>query len=596
MSHRCPIYFKGSSAKMMNDGPLEFKNGGKFQIFSTLAEMKAFSTGSEPMLAYCGEKEAVYAYCSDCTATSNDDTVTTTGAGGNTRWELLQKLSRNFGDTGWIEKDNATITKLSSTSVRLNLSGAGVLGIRSVRYELAAGNYDATISGAAGTKFAYFDDGSGTIKLKDSLWDFETQVPIFTVPWNGTAIIAQPTTELHGIRDIIWHLYQHRYFGVQFNSGLVPTYNAQTDNNVNPSDATSGFLWFTSGTIQDEDAIATPGTGQWLQTLGSGLTNTTAAVLPFLYYNNTVIVGVDPMADRAPFVHAGGTTFPQWNNGGTLQAAVSGDYVVYHYFSTPMVGGWSVFARPHNSVFSSLETANAASISSLYWEGLSEIKHTGSAVFRCGTGFTATEHRAKLVAYRDFRLTPGTPSLSTVTAHNSLAGLQSAATGVTWGHLTDQPQTIAGLKTLEGGAKIKQTTASLVASYVFYPAESSVARGSAVSCTSGQWRDVTSVTLTTGWYAVSGTICAVGTCTTAIIQGGMGTQTGNSGTGLTDGDGTVYGIFNLNTVDMQLGFAMRPFYVSAASQTIFLKIYFSNNGGSGTCNGYGTIRCMAISQ
>jgi hypothetical protein len=43
--------------------------------------------------------------------------------------------------------------------------------------------------------------------------------------------------------------------------------------------------------------------------------------------------------------------------------------------------------------------------------------------------------------------------------------LELAGPGVTWGHVNDQEQTIAGLKTLEGGALIKGTTSAVAAGY-----------------------------------------------------------------------------------------------------------------------------------
>jgi len=237
--------------------------------------------------------------------------------------------------------------------------------------------------------------------------------------------------------------------GLQYVSGLAFTGSVQTDNNVDPGASETVYnLWSTSGVVQDEDIRATPGDGQWAQTLGSGLTEATAGIFPFFYFNGTFITTNAAMADRAPFIHAGANTPPQWNNGGTLTAAVTGDYIVYHYFANPMVGGWSIFGRPHNAKFTSLATALAARPTQLIWSNYAELKHIYTAIFRVNTGW-ANSHRCKLVSLSDYRTVAGTPVAATApTNHAGLSGLELAGAGVTWGHINDQPQTIAGRKTL----------------------------------------------------------------------------------------------------------------------------------------------------
>jgi hypothetical protein len=156
------------------------------------------------------------------------------------------------------------------------------------------------------------------------------------------------------------------------------------------------------------------------------------------------------MADRAPFIHAGANTPPQWESAGTLTASVTGDYIVYHYFVTPMVGGWSVFARPHNAKYTSLATALVARPNQLTWSNYAEIKHIYTAIFRVNTGWS-NSHRCKLVSLSDYRTVNAGPVAATSpTIHAGLSGLELAAAGVTWGHIDDQTQTIAGAKTFSG--------------------------------------------------------------------------------------------------------------------------------------------------
>lgn len=418
-----------------------------YTTYSTLAALKA-ATPTEPAIAFCMENEVLYNYCATCAATADDDLVTITGNGGTTRWESIQHTSRNFGDTGWIYRDSATISAISSIAVRINLATAGTIAIKGKRIPLTAGNHDLTITGTAGVKFIYFDDATGVLKQRDTVWDMATEVPVMVVYWSGTAIVAAPQTELHGLRDIIWHIDTHNNRGLAYVSGLSFTSNVQADTVNNPgADDTVAYLWSTDGVVQDEDVQATPGTGQWAQTLGSGLTSATAAIFGFFYYNGTFVTTNAAMADRSPFIYSGANGPPRWNNAGTLEDSVTGDYIVYHYFATPMIGGWSVFSRPHNAKYLSLAAARAARPSQLTWSNYAELKHIYTAIFRVNTGWSTT-HRCKLVALDDYRLVAGTPVAATApTSHQSLSSLELAGAGVTYGHIDDQPQTIAGAKT-----------------------------------------------------------------------------------------------------------------------------------------------------
>ena len=404
----------------------------KITTYTTVVAAKAGQPISiDDPLCYIKEKEALYTFCSDCPNIADDDLVLTTGAGGNSRWEMLQKVSRHFGDTGMVNWDSAALTILAPvlpalvpTILRLNFSSIATLSIKSVRYDLPIGNYDITISGASGLRYVYFDDDSGTLKSRVDLWDFNTQAPVAIVYWSGTAIVGAQT-EFHGIRDTVWHNYAHQYFGAQYKSGMAFTGNVQADTNSDPNLDTVQYLWSTTGFIQDEDALVNVGVGNWLQTLGSGLTSTTAMIVPFYYYNGTFITTMAAMADRTPFIHAGGNTTPQWESAGTLTAAVTGDYIVYHYFASPQIGGQAIFARPHNAKFSSLITAQSARPASLTWTNVAEIKHLYSAVFRVNTGWAPVPvHSCKLVSLQDFRTISGGPvAASNPTSHAGLSGL-----------------------------------------------------------------------------------------------------------------------------------------------------------------------------
>jgi hypothetical protein len=397
---------------------------GPLKSVANIAALKA-TTGARGDLAYVVTVQGIYVFTDDVVAKQpDDDLITLTGTAGTTRWELLQKVSRKMGDTGLINPEVITLSKVGNM-VGFNFSTELVYAIKGKRYSLASGAYNMFLDGPPGIIYMYLD--AGGLKRQTTLWNFETQAPIALVYWDGFAIVARPQTEYHGIRDAVWHAYAHKFHGTQYVSGLVFTGAIQTDNTNNPANDSTTYLWSTTGVIQDEDAISTPGSGQWGQTLGSGLTNSTAGIFNFFTWNGTAIAAIDAMADRAPFIHSGGNTLPQWENGGVLTAATNGQYVVYHYFAAPMVEGWSVFARPHNAVFANLATAQTATPNSLTWTNYQELKHLYTAIWRCGIGFSNTTHRAKLVSLQSYRLSPGAPSSGiSATDHQALSNRAAA--------------------------------------------------------------------------------------------------------------------------------------------------------------------------
>ena len=397
---------------------------------TTFADVTAAQAGipeGESSVCYIESKQAFYRYNASTTIPADGDLVLTTGTGGNTRWEIAQKVSRTQGDTGWVGLGGAILTELSTTTARLALSSVGTIAIRSVRTALPIGNYDCVLSGVAGLKYIYFDDATGILKFDGTLFDFNTQVPVAIADWSGTAITSLQT-EFHGIRDSVWHLWAHQFLGTQYLSGLAITTVTPTDSSTDPNNDNVQYLWLTSGVLYDEDAKVDIGTGNWAQTLGSGLTSADAAIIQFQYWDGSKLLNIAAMSDRTPFIHAGSGTTPQWNNAGTLQAASNNTYVVYHYFGSPRVGGKALFARPHNAIFTAggqFAQALAARPSSLTWPDYAELKHLYSVVFRVNTGWgAAPNHLCKIAAVQDFRLTAGTPTAAVnPTAHSALSGL-----------------------------------------------------------------------------------------------------------------------------------------------------------------------------
>jgi hypothetical protein len=392
-------------------------NYNHFSVFATVAAIEAASSPSG--IAYVEEKQAYYFYCDDCSISRDGDLVLNTPLGGTTRWQMLQKVSRKLGETGWVDRDDIIISKYSSTTIRATTSSTSVYAIKGIRYELVANTYDLVISGSSGLKYIYLDSAK-ILKSRDTFWDFEAETPVAIIYWSGTAIVGIQT-ELHGIRDIVWHNWAHQYIGTQYKTGLEFFGSVQPDNNVDPGVDSAYNLYFTSGTIVDEDTeITINNTGQWSQTLGTNLTSD-PGVFTYFYWNGSAITSLAAMADKTPFIYSGINGTPQWESSGILTDSVTGDYIVYHYFASPLIEGQAVYARPHNAKFSSLSSALQARPNQLTWSNYAEIKHLYTAVFRVNTGW-ATTHRAKLLSLQSFRLVAGTPiSGVSATDHQSLS-------------------------------------------------------------------------------------------------------------------------------------------------------------------------------
>jgi hypothetical protein len=406
---------------------------------------------------YVDETKSLYKSTLGSAQARDGDIVLNDSTGGTTSKLIAINRPVNKNNTGWIDLGAGVLSQFDATTVRFSTVTLGVFACAGVRYELTpATNFDCIISGAAGIKHLYFSKANlTTLAFKDAELNFDLETPVAIAFWNGSAITGL-ATEYHTCgRNIQWHLWAHKAIGPLYKDGLTPTTNVVASSPVDPAVDTVQYLWITAGTIVDEDIEIKCGTGQWLQTLGSGLTSATAAIIPFWYFDGTNVVPNAAMADRCPFIYSGANGTPMWNNAGSMTASVTDDYIVYHYFATNMIGGQAIYARPHNAKFEKLALATAAKPSSLTWEAdVGEIKHLYSAVFRVNTGWAGVTHRCKLVSFQDFRLVAGTPAAGvTATSHASLSNLFQAASGIAYGHVDDGAQTIAGAKTFSGAFK-----------------------------------------------------------------------------------------------------------------------------------------------
>jgi hypothetical protein len=270
------------------------------------------------------------------------------------------------------------------------------------------------MSGAAGTRFFWYDN-TGTLNQSTSVFNFITSAPVAVCYWNGTAgLPASLGWELHGLSDAQDHSWKHLTVGTRYVTGFSQTSSPLVSGN--PTGDLESLIWLTGGTLFDEDisvvitSSVTP-TNRWDQNLGSGLTTSTAAVIPFMYVNNSGIqTYVAPnFPDRFQYISSGVRT-----------DTPSGNFAVYWIFGTSTVltpdsnytnVGSAVYTRAHDATFGSLTAAQAASYTTLNWANTSiqENKVLYRLIYQCSNGYTNATHRCKLVEVYDFRTAASLP-------------------------------------------------------------------------------------------------------------------------------------------------------------------------------------------
>lgn len=91
--------------------------------------------------------------------------------------------------------------------------------------------------------FFYFDAAAGTLKCRDTVWDFYENVFVCTVFWNGST--SAPQKEIHDYRrNIPTHIWAHDTIGCRYESGSGLT---------NPTTVNDALLQIETGTYHDED-------------------------------------------------------------------------------------------------------------------------------------------------------------------------------------------------------------------------------------------------------------------------------------------------------------------------------------------------------
>ena len=163
-------------------------------------------------------------------------------------------------------------------------------------------------------------------------------------------------------------------------------------------------------------------------------------------------------------------------------------------------------------------------------------------------------------------------------------GVTASADITITGRITAANATITGAMSLAGVTDASDAAAGKIGEEV----RSSVASASAVTLTTNQYSDVTSVSLTAGDWDVSGMVSFTGGAVTGTqFSAGFGTASGNSATGLVAGDNLVTTL-GAPGVGIDPGMAIPQYRINVSSTTIiYLKAFALFT--LGTAKAYGRI-------
>lgn len=291
--------------------------------------------------------------------------------------------------------------------------------------------------------YFFYWDASNTLQFTTSFWNIITDVLISYVIYNQSLTDGFHNEERHSsYRNPAVHAELHEQIGTYKIDGFaISGYIVQP---ATPTDADNTFA-LALGNIADEDIRLQ------LPALADGG--------PYTLFYRSGAAGTWLWNKTATLPFFTGTTYIQYNQftGSTWQLTelANNQYVNIWVFKVPALdGNFQTVMVIGQNVHATLAGAIAETVESIQWGTIpfEEIVGIWKVTYRTSASYTSTgqcrveRQPEELVGSRAILI--GT----TQTNHNALTGLQGAAAGVTWGHINDQVQQIAGAKTFEAKA------------------------------------------------------------------------------------------------------------------------------------------------
>lgn len=300
----------------------------------------------------------------------------------------------------------------------------------------------------AGNYYFYFD--ATGFKQSTSIPSFFSTAICAIVTYLGSNV-GFVCEERHGcIMDPATHMELHEQVGTYLVSGCVASnYLLQP---TSPTDAGNQFA-LSSGVISDETLLTN------ISALVGGTYNVnklTGANALWTYTSLTV-----------PFNYTT-TGYIEYNNynGSTWVStpATNNEYVNYYIIAVnSLSSATQIFIKPSNSVYSTLQLAQAETFASLTTSSYAPVEYVPiyQITFKTLSSYT-TLGKCRIEAVTKIVGSKATLTMRTqINNHNSLLGLQLADTGVTWGHINDTTQSIYGAKSFKDTTSAGATAGAL---------------------------------------------------------------------------------------------------------------------------------------
>ena len=370
---------------------------------------------------------------------------------------ILTQNTVMFAPTGFENTTDSIMTYDSTTRVfTIAPTGANFkVWVSGIRYTYSSPIVMPAHAATQGGKFFFYFNDSGVLTESTSFPEFYNSA-IATFIYYYSATVYMFTEERHGtVMDPATHFELHNTIGTYYVSGL-----AASDYTLSPATPTNSHNTFSiaTGEISDEQLNSTitalPVGGPYtIMQLSGANTNW------FWTLTNTV-----------PFYFQTGSYIQyNQNNAGTWQltALATNNWVNYYIcFTTSLESATQILIVPGQAVHGSLTTAQAESFYNLTFGNLPFVEFLPlyQVTFRSANSYNNTG-KCRIEAWT--RIIGNKVSITNNVAsnHQALSGLQLAAAGVTYGHIDDQPQTIAGIKTFSDTSDATtSTTGGLIVS------------------------------------------------------------------------------------------------------------------------------------
>jgi hypothetical protein len=420
--------------------------------------------------------------------------------------------------TGFENQTSSTLSYSASTRVFSisPVSGSYNVWISGVRY-----TYSSTINMSAhpttsGVVYYYYFTSAG-LQRGTSYPNFTTAAMCSIVYYYNSSI-GLMTEERHGcVMDPATHLVLHEQIGTYYVSGLVAS--GYTISPAVPTDLDNRFTT-TAGVISDEGLntnileVAIGGPYNCTQLTGAnGIWFWIPSTVPYHYFTNGYI---------------------QYNQytGSTWQLTqLSSDTWVNYYvcFIPEYSGSTQILTLPGQTTYTSAAQARAESFYNLTLLSIPFPEILPMYQITLGTSSTYTSAgKCRIDAFTRIYGSKATILNNEAFNHEALNGLQLASSGVTWGHINDQTQSIYGIKTFANTSNATSiSTGSLIIG-----GGSSVLKdfyvGGSIKSTNTQ----TSTSITTGALQIAGGagVNQLYVATTTTLDGNMNMGTNNIST------------------------------------------------------------------